>query len=488
MCNGIPADDAAAIDVVEGGVVISPRITYFRPDGVISLADAVAVKDYTYGKYDFVFRLLAAKGRQYLVQAQSEDDMNDWIHKINFCASFRTSNIKIRGLDLAPRVGSHEVGGSERQETLEDRFGRPDLSRRSFSGSEYVSRRMNADDSGRSTPVGADDSGELSRETTMRLSMEPTSRPSESEEVARPRSSASHRLSPASSAIQKRAKARREMMLTKIAETEVLMERARARLADEIRLARHFAILTPFLKSTRDHIEMSALPLASRIRALRLEVAKTESRCKILRLDLAAGERVARSLLPNTYMSTSAMRAASRIPSAQVGTPQLLEMGRLSDSQTQFEELFAQNASNGNGSSGTLDSPSVPPSLSGTVNKPASHQRNQMNLNAVSEQPAEESPVMASRRQMADADADADGGGEYTQAKTKTVKRSTSVSLVNGEGGVGSSANDEVPEDWDMSQVARPGTNRISLVDLPSPNELEEATGGRFRFDLRPAE
>ena len=500
LCNGIPTDDPTAPEVVEGGVVISPRITYFRPDGVISLADAVAVKDHSYGKYDFVFRLLAAKGRQYLVQAQSEDDMNDWIHKINFCASFRTSNIKIRGLDLAPRVGSgpgsQDVDPLDRSDAPESRFGRPALSRTSFSDS-----RLDLDDSGRSTPV-PDDSGDSSRDGPLRLGVDPMSRNSESDGPPRPRSSASHRMSPASSALQKRAKARRELMLTKIAETEVQLERASARLADEIRLARHFAILTPFLKSTRDRIEMSALPLASRIRALRLDVAKAESRCKILRLDLAAGERVARALLPNTYLSTSAMRAANRMPSAQVATPQLLELGSISDSQSQFEELFAPLGGGSRGGS-TLDSPSTAAALSGTVNKPASHQRNQMNLNAVSEQPADESPVM-STRPMPDPEAE-DAHEEQNQdaandgSATKTGQRASSPSRSMGSRSSGEnqernestrhgSAADEVPEEWDLSQVARPGTNRISLVDLPSPDELQEATGGRFRFGLRSAE
>ncbi|GAC96779.1 guanyl-nucleotide exchange factor [Pseudozyma hubeiensis SY62] len=455
LCNGIPTEDDADNDVVEGGVVITPRITYFKPDGVISLADAVAVKDHSYAKYDFVFRLVAAKGRQYLVQAQSEDDMNDWIHKINFCASFRKCNIKIRGLDLAPRLG---MGSSSLHvDSLEERYGRPNLSRRSF---DHTSRRPDANESGRTTPV-ADESGEFSRDDPLRLSMDPASRPSEGDAPVRPRSSASHRLSPASSAIQKRARARREMMLTKIAETEVQLERATSRLADEIRLARHFAILTPFLKSTRDRIEMSALPLATRIRALRLDVAKAQSRCNILRLDLAAGERVARALLPSTYMSSSAMRAANRMPSATMATPQLMELGQVSESQSQFEELFAPVASGSNG----YEAPSVPASLSGTVNKPASHQRNQMNLNAVSEQPADESPVMASARQMGGAE-----DGETSKSRLMSRK------------------SDEVPEDWELSQVGRSGKNRISLVDLPSPNELEEATGGRFKFGARTAE
>ncbi|GAC73384.1 guanine nucleotide exchange factor [Moesziomyces antarcticus T-34] len=507
LCNGIPTDDPAAVDEVEGGVVISPRITYFRPDGVISLADAVAVKDHSYGKYDFVFRLLAAKGRQYLVQAQSEDDMNDWIHKINFCASFRTCNIKIRGLDLAPRAGSGtglaDPDSLDVGDPSNGRSGRGAVSRLSLSDSDRASRGMERDGSGRSTPV-PDEAGDTSREASFRLSVDPMSRTSESDGPPRPASSASQRMSPASSALQKRAKARRELMLTKIAETEVQLERASTRLADEIRLARHFAILTPFLKSTRERIEMSAQPLAHRIRSLRLEVSKAESRCKMLRLDLAAGERVARALLPAVYLSASAMRSANRLPSSQVRTPQLLELGRLSESQAQFEDLFAPAASNGS-AAGSSDAAAAL-AVANKVTKPASHQRNQMNLNAVTEQPADESPVMATRRELPAEDAAdergadvAASGGREQRPPSPAQSVASQSSAENQQGrerdrsrrrthGADVPTTDEVPEDWDLSQVARPGTNRISLVDLPSPDELQEATGGRFRFGVRAAE
>ncbi|PWZ02887.1 hypothetical protein BCV70DRAFT_183351 [Testicularia cyperi] len=481
MCNGIRAGNGGddyeedQANVVEGGIVISPRITYFRPDGVISLADAVAVKDNSYGKYDFVFRLLAAKGRQYLIQAQSEDDMNDWIHKINFCASFRTANIKIRGLDLAPRVGDGAIEGdrSRRGDSM-DHYrtrARPsqtslldlDMSVGSGLGLSSPSRSNLASD-GYTEDAGLESggaAGSFSRDSSA----------GGGELYSRPHSSASHRkMSPASSSLMKRAVARKEMMLTKIAETEVQLERAVKRLQDDIRLARHFAILTPFVKSTRDRIELAALPLAGRIRACRLEVAKTDSRCKILRLDLAAGERVARRLLPSMYLSTSALRSANRLPGSQTATPQLPEMGGMTESQAQFEDLFGAGAaaavngnsngnSNSNGSSSNLSSGGSAGLLGGMVTKPATHQRNQMNLNAVSEQPADESPVMTARAEL----------------HGSNLGASTNGTDARGAGG-------QSPEAWDMSQMARRGSNRTSLVDLPSPNELQEATGRRLLF------
>ena len=115
-----------------------------------------------------------------------------------------------------------------------------------------------------------------------------------------------------------------------------------------------------------------------------------------------------------------------------------------------------------------------------------------MNLNAVSEQPADESPVMTSRLELAGEPPSQEG--QKTRAK-RPSSPSQSVASKSSAEHHGRSQNDEqggaadeVPEDWDLSQVARPGTNRISLVDLPSPDELQEATGGRFRFGSRAGE
>lgn len=61
-------------------------------------ADSVAVYDKKYKKYSNVFRLVCPKGHQYLFQAENEDEMNDWIVKINYAATFRTVGLKIRNV------------------------------------------------------------------------------------------------------------------------------------------------------------------------------------------------------------------------------------------------------------------------------------------------------------------------------------------------------------------------------------------------------
>ena len=94
----------------------------FRPDAVLSLAHSVAIFDavrdqsqirkkqatltrilhaQSYAKYSNVFRLVAPAGRQYLFQAHDGEELNSWVHAINFAASFKSAGIKIRPLSPA---------------------------------------------------------------------------------------------------------------------------------------------------------------------------------------------------------------------------------------------------------------------------------------------------------------------------------------------------------------------------------------------------
>jgi hypothetical protein len=54
----------------------------------------------------------------------------------------------------------------------------------------------------------------------------------------------------------------------------------------ELRAARNLTVLTPFQRSTRDRIQLAVLPLAKRIRHLRMELARLRCYEEILRTDL----------------------------------------------------------------------------------------------------------------------------------------------------------------------------------------------------------
>ncbi|CAG8699361.1 10261_t:CDS:10, partial [Rhizophagus irregularis] len=74
-----------------------------RPDVILMTAESVAIYDKTYNKHPYVFRLVCPKGHQYLFQAENEDEMNDWITKINYAATFKSIGLKMRHINVQSR-------------------------------------------------------------------------------------------------------------------------------------------------------------------------------------------------------------------------------------------------------------------------------------------------------------------------------------------------------------------------------------------------
>ncbi|PKY41762.1 hypothetical protein RhiirA4_476721 [Rhizophagus irregularis] len=74
----------------------STTLSTLKPDVLLMTSESVALYDNSYTKYKYVFRLTCPKGNQYLFQAENEDEMNDWITKINYAATFKTVGLKMR--------------------------------------------------------------------------------------------------------------------------------------------------------------------------------------------------------------------------------------------------------------------------------------------------------------------------------------------------------------------------------------------------------
>jgi hypothetical protein len=58
----------------------------------------VVLYDFTYTRYTHVFRCLQPDGRQVLLRASSDTDLNLWMSTVNYAATFRTVGIRL----LAP--------------------------------------------------------------------------------------------------------------------------------------------------------------------------------------------------------------------------------------------------------------------------------------------------------------------------------------------------------------------------------------------------
>lgn len=203
---------AAAPEDRRKGILLNPPVAKFQPDGVLSLADAIALRDDNFDRQQSVFRLVGMQSgaqHEYLFQCRDMDDLFEWIEGINFCACFRSAGLRVSNVDA-------------------------------------LALQWKGDDEG---DVGHAEEGTLR-----------SSGRAASAKVAN----------------------RRKQLVPKLQQAEQSLSVHLTELQELLRLAKQFAIMTPFQRSTRERIEAAAVPLAARIRQLRILVAKFDKRRAIL--------------------------------------------------------------------------------------------------------------------------------------------------------------------------------------------------------------
>ena len=431
----------------EGGILITPRITYFRPDGVLALGDAIAIRDTSYKKYEYVIRLIARQGdqsRQYLIQTSDEAEMNDWIHRINFCAAFRASGLRIRGLDPpnSPPLDSNSAA--------------------SFSFSSFAS--------------GPD--GEALTDKTV------SSPPSSPGMSFTSDGSAGSSSVPMVGLMRRKLNARRKEVMPKLAMASLKYRESCAELEEALRFARHLGILTPFMKVTRDRLEATAIPLSNRIRQLRLDVARYGSRREMLQLELDAGDRAARATAsPSSFSDSpeegeqdsklvaaapSSSRSAFPSPMMDISNRTLLHRQRQLDVEMDEGNLATpkvQTIAIGDDRHTHGLSPSI--AIRQHSSPPASHQYYLM-----SDEPSLDDIL----GQVLDAPLFMDQQPAISSAKTTSSSESSNSKRTRSPPPrrfKHSPAPREEAERWDRSKIVR-DSKRVSLVTLPDAEHLKD--------------
>lgn len=394
------------------GVLISPRISNFRPDGVLSLGDAIAVRDESYDKHHWVIRLIGVQGstsNEYLFHTRDETDMNEWIAGINFCACFRAFGVRATNIDAVALASATR-----------------DVSSAANGGSLTLNGAI------------------------------PTGHPQ---------------------MLKARIEARRRELSPLLEEVNQKLNAYARELAELLRLARHFAILTPFQRATRERIEAAAVPLAARIRELRILVAKNECRRYILASEIQTGEESIGAYLRSTDPETTQGGIEFVGPETPV-TPNLLA------------ERKGSFFSNADSSEGHLPSPSVEGrTASGTVQGSG----RTGGLGSVSEVSELEPPSSALGDDMipagpsigsfasqaqgpASSSVDSQSGTPMSSSRSFKMKLSG-----KGKGRVeGGSESSDVAESWQSTRAFR-DPDRISLAQLPSIEQIEAATREKAR-------
>ncbi|KAI1625382.1 hypothetical protein EDD37DRAFT_384634 [Exophiala viscosa] len=90
-----------------GYLTFKPPLSSFEPDALMSMDDAVALMDASYKRHKNAFTFIKHGGFEEVFLANSEHEMNDWIGKLNYAATFRTVGVRMRGLLGGNHDGRH---------------------------------------------------------------------------------------------------------------------------------------------------------------------------------------------------------------------------------------------------------------------------------------------------------------------------------------------------------------------------------------------
>ena len=213
-------------------VTFRPPLTEFKPDALMSMDDSVALVDSSYKKHKNAFTFIKHGGFEEVFLANDEADMNDWIAKLNYAATFRTSGIRMRGIAVTTNYEGR----------------RRSVSRTASAVSE------------RTIATAGGDVFHQSRKPDPNL-------------------------------VQEIATYRRQLMLEKINEANEKLGSAQKELDNLLRNARHLEIQSPIQAKTREGLVFAAGKMSAKLKWIRVEMWRTKCHRDILRLDMEEEER-----------------------------------------------------------------------------------------------------------------------------------------------------------------------------------------------------
>ncbi|KDR85154.1 hypothetical protein GALMADRAFT_233811 [Galerina marginata CBS 339.88] len=301
--------------------VVPPPTSEFRPDESFSVKDAIAVYDRSYTKYNFTMKFVLPDGRQILLQATGEKDLNEWISRINYASSFKSAGVRMRSPGLSgedilltgvaaatshlhdmqkhPDVPCPRSWDSNAAHDLMDMLSGPPTS------SPVRKRRVtmiggNADFD-LDAPVAPEVEGADEFKATfdrVKADLAAASWPTHDSEVWLPEEDSvsdiydSPLTSPRSfDSSNSRLPSRSQIIQSKIRDLDSKISASQSQLDSDMRLIRNIAILTPFQKSSRSRLSTTLQNMAKRVSQLRLDLAKLNCHRVVLRSDLSSEGR-----------------------------------------------------------------------------------------------------------------------------------------------------------------------------------------------------
>ncbi|GAA6017397.1 hypothetical protein JCM11491_006643 [Sporobolomyces phaffii] len=298
----------------ENHVLVFTLQTPFKPDAVLSLNDTAALYDTTYRRHPNVFRLVAPAGRQYLFQAHDPEELNSWLHAINYAASFKSANVRIRPIQppVLRSATSSPIPASPALSTHSSTSFRPP-SQMTWgpSGASLESSATSVDSFVRHNSLAMESREESSAtvrpsEMTVIGTGERSSNESaplvgtSSRLLAEPRTSLQGSASkplpnlppqPFPPPLMPIVNSRADILRARIGNLDESILKVRSQVQDDLSLAKHLSILTPFRSSTREKVLTAIPPVEKRIRQTRMHLTKLICYREVLSRDLLVEDR-----------------------------------------------------------------------------------------------------------------------------------------------------------------------------------------------------
>lgn len=205
-------------------VVFRPPLTDFKPDGIMSTDSAVALLDVSYKKHKHAFVFVRHNALEEVFLANTEGDMNDWLAKLNYASTFRTTGVRTQGM-----IATNYEAQRNR------------MSRRGSSDS--VNSHVSAD----REPPSPNPDTDVSRDVVV---------------------------------------ARKHLIRQRIREANEKLFVGQRQLDDLLRNARHLQVLTPVHARAREHVIMAAGRMAAKLKWVRQDIWRTKCYREVLVRDL----------------------------------------------------------------------------------------------------------------------------------------------------------------------------------------------------------
>ncbi|KAJ4294126.1 hypothetical protein N0V90_007816 [Kalmusia sp. IMI 367209] len=243
-------------------VHFQPPLQEFKQDHMIPMDGAVALVDNTYKKHKNSFVMFSRAGEETFL-ADSEKDLNDWLAMLNYTAAHETLGVRPRGLQ----------------------------------GDLYEGQRTRAIRRGESSA------------STKTLSS--------------PTGDVFHRSGAIDKELQQQMRqARRDLMQTRISESEERLTQSIKQLEARLRDARHLQILAPIQPKSRELVIHAAGRLAAKLKWARIEIWRMKCHRDILAQVLDDEKHTRPSVLATSERAPSASQASTQQTSkaARIGS------------------------------------------------------------------------------------------------------------------------------------------------------------------------